>query len=417
VALSKVQPLSILVIDDDPLSRSIIANTISGLGHTIDCIASIHDIELTRLFRYDVCILDLLMPDTDGIECLRLLNHSGAVTKIILISGLAERVIHHARNTAIAYDQQVIATFSKPVKPDELRRALALASVAESAPKGKGAKPQRLFTTEEIRSAMINHEFVVHLQPQIRLDTGTWYGVEALARWESPVHGLITPASFIEQVERSNLALPFTMMIIDASIIAAKHIAMHAGFEGNLSANMPPHVLNNVHLTDQILGLLQRHAFTPHRLMLEFTERSLPNNLSVSYDIQTRLCMRGVKLSIDDFGTGHSSMDRLRQTHFNEIKIDAAFVGAILDDKDTAHIVRNILDLSNNLNMTSVAEGIEDELTLNWLAENGCQVGQGFHICMPLPAERIVDWALKRQATLSGAWDGEHKTPERKQTF
>lgn len=394
----KSQPLSILVIDDDPLSRGVITNMISGLGHSIDCISSIKDIELSRLFKYDVCILDLMMPEMDGIECLRLLHDGGAATRIIILSEMPERVIHLAKNTAIAYGQRVIATSSKPPRPENLKSALSLAAATESVINATETRHHRLFTIEEIRAAMINQEFVVHLQPQIQLQTGYWHGVEALARWQSPEHGLITPAYFIEQVEKSKLALPFTMMIIEQSIMAVLKITTRAGFNGTLSVNMPPHIMNNVHLTDQILNVLKRHSFPAGRLMLEFTERSLPENIAIANDIQARLTMRGVGLSIDDFGTGHSSMERLRQTHFNEIKIDAAFIDAIFDDADASHIVKNILNLSKNLQMTAIAEGIEDQKTLTWLAQNGCQIGQGFHICKPGSAEEIIDWALRRLA-------------------
>lgn len=410
----KSQALSILVIDDDPLSRNLVANIISGLGHSIDCISSIRDIELSTLFKYDVCILDLMMPEIDGIECLRLLNTAGASTRLIILSEMPERVIHLAKNTAIAYGQHVIATSSKPPKPQEIKRALILAAATESALTGYENRPHRLFTIEEIRAAMINGEFVVHLQPQVELRTGSWYGLEALARWQSLEHGLITPACFIEQVENSKLALPFTMMIIEQSIMAAMKLTRTAGFKGTLSVNMPPYIMNNVQLADQILNVLKRHSFPAGRLMLEFTERSLPENLAIANDIQARLTMRGIKLSIDDFGTGHSSMDRLRQTHFNEIKIDAAFIDNIFDDIDTAHIVKNILNLSKNLNMTSVAEGIENQDTLLWLRENGCQIGQGFHICKPGSTEEIMDWALHRTAQ-GNRWQENHidnGTPE-----
>jgi len=334
----------------------------------------------------------LLMPGTDGIQWLRHLARLEASPRIILISRLQQKILNQARITAMNYSQNVIATIQKPVLEHDLRQALQTATQPAALVQGD-SELHRLPGLGRIKKAFLAGEFDIVLQPQINLQTGAWCGNEVLARWHHPERGLLNPNTFIAQVEKSSLAQPFTLMILEKGLSALCSLQDSVGFKGQLAVNVPPSALTEVDVTEHILALLDKYEVHPARLVIEITETSLPGDIAVFNDIQTRLAMRGIQMSVDDFGTGHSGIERLHSTLFNELKIDYHFTAGVLADVEVRHIVQNMIQLGHDLGMRIVAEGIEDKATLRWLQAAGCDVGQGFHICKPLPAKALTEWA------------------------
>jgi hypothetical protein len=176
-------------------------------------------------------------------------------------------------------------------------------------------------------------------------------------------------------------------------------MAATMGFEGSLSVNVPPSALSDVNVPERLLAILAESGFDQSRLVVEITETSIPSLAALSLDIQTRLRMRGIRLSIDDFGTGHSSMERLHDAPFDELKIDMMFVRGAEDDPALKLIAESAVTLGHSLGMVVAAEGVESADALSWLTRIGCDYAQGYYISPPVDLKALGQWAAVRLKT------------------
>jgi EAL domain-containing protein (putative c-di-GMP-specific phosphodiesterase class I)/FixJ family two-component response regulator len=384
----------LLVIDDEVAVCDLVAKVATEFGFDVTAMQNVGGIDADILAGFDILVLDLLMPNTDGIQFLRQYSGSMRMPRLLLMSGLDRRTLESARQLVETKGLEVCDILQKPF------RALALQVIFEkhcghSAAPRQVAALQRagpVITLTDIDTAIERGELVVHFQPQVALADGRWCGVEALVRWQHPVHGLLYPDSFVALVESSALALAFTEAVIRSAIKGVKALARTAGFTGDLSVNMPPSALTEIMFPERLDSLLVELDFDRKKFILEITETSIPQNLETSLDIQTRLSMRGIRLSIDDFGTGHSSLERLHASPFGELKIDIVFVRRADHDPGARAIIQNAIALSKSLDMKVVAEGVETAQTFAWLKAMGCDVAQGFFISRPQPAEILAGW-------------------------
>jgi EAL domain-containing protein (putative c-di-GMP-specific phosphodiesterase class I) len=349
----------------------------------------------------DVIVLDLLMPGMDGVEVLRYLAAGGSRAQIILMSGMDRRLLDSARKVAAMQHLRVAGVLHKPFRPADLRGLLAgiLSPTANSAGKKVHASVIEV-TIEDLARAISQDELVVHYQPKLKLSDRRWIGVEALVRWQHPVHGLLFPDAFVHIAEGSGLALPFTYEV--ARKAASDYAVMIAtmAFDGSLAINVPPSALTEPTVPERLLDILSAAGFDPSRLVVEITETSIPRVQALSLDILTRL--RRIQLSIDDFGTGHSSLERLHESPFDELKIDMMFVRGAEHDPALKLIAESAVKLGHDLGMVVTAEGVENAEALAWLTRIGCDYAQGYHICRPVALDALGQWAESRVLERAG---------------
>ncbi|MDX5456867.1 EAL domain-containing protein [Micromonospora tulbaghiae] len=266
--------------------------------------------------------------------------------------------------------------------------------VATYAPARDTADLSRLTLGGELPRAVADHEFTVNFQPIVDLAGGEVIGAEALARWHHPTHGLIDPLRFLEAVERSGLLPAFAEAILDQALIAAGSWR-DAGFDLPVSVNVSPRSLLDARFPGAVLARLRAHDLPPDRLVLELTETLTLSQLDVVDRVLSRLRDSGVRLALDDFGTGYSSLSLLSRIPVHELKIDRSFVGAMETAPEAAAVIRSTLDLGRSLDLTVVAEGVENEPQRRALWELGCAAGQGHLFARPLPAAALLA-ALQR---------------------
>jgi diguanylate cyclase (GGDEF)-like protein len=257
--------------------------------------------------------------------------------------------------------------------------------------------PGRLTLASQVRPALENREFVLYYQPKVSVKDGRIAGVEALIRWQHPERGMIEPDEFIPMVERTVLLRPLTLYVIDEALRQARLWSRH-GLMPDVAVNLSPRSLLDPQLPDQVAQLLTQWDVPPSRLTLELTESFLMADSGRSVGVMSLLSEVGITLSIDDFGTGYSSLSHLRRLPIREIKIDRSFVVNMREDPNDWMIARATVDLGRNLGLRVVAEGVEDAETLARLAEMGCEQAQGYHLCVPLPAEGATRWLEARTA-------------------
>ena len=248
--------------------------------------------------------------------------------------------------------------------------------------------PDRLQLVAQLRRAIAAKEIVCYYQPQARFTSGRVHAVEALVRWPHPTRGLLYPDEFITVAERTGLIRALTHHVLDASIRQAKAWS-NRGTELEVSVNISGRDLLDASLPDFVVDLLERVGVEPRHLELEITEDTILADPLRAHAILTRLSELGVRLAIDDFGTGNSSLGYLKRLPVDVLKIDKSFVLNMENDEEDATIVRSTITLGHNLGLEVVAEGIETRGAWDALADFGCDVGQGFFIGRPEPAEAL----------------------------
>ncbi len=254
--------------------------------------------------------------------------------------------------------------------------------------------PYRLTMVSELRQAIENDDLVLHYQPKTDCKDGQILGVEALIRWNHPVHGMMGPDEFIPMAERTGLIIPLTRWVLRNALIQGA-LWVSQGTHYNIAVNISVRNLLDPDFPDVVAGMLASQSFPPASLLFEITETTILSDPEYAMETINRISRMGVKFSIDDFGTGYSSLSYLKRLPISEIKIDKSFVMDMLRNESDAVIVRTTIDLAHNLGLKVVAEGVETLETLKVLRDLGCDVIQGFYIAKPLTVDDFSGWQTR----------------------
>jgi EAL domain-containing protein (putative c-di-GMP-specific phosphodiesterase class I)/CheY-like chemotaxis protein len=335
-------------------------------------------------------LLDLGMADMDGIEVIRLLAQMAFAGSLVIVSGLSASILNAARTLAELQNLRVAGVLTKPIRADALRAMLQALHAPQPVPAARQAAPVIALT--DLVRGMANDELILHYQPQVRLLDGAWVGVEALVRWQHPKHGLLYPDAFIGLAENGGLALQLTRKVIAIALGEFGTVADALGFQGNLSLNLPPVAMTDVHFPESVIDAIARSGSGKIKLTFELTETSVPPDPAMALDILTRLALKGFTLSIDDFGTGHSSLENLQYLPFSELKIDLGFVRVAETSTSARAIVENSIALGRQLGLLVLAEGVENASLWRWLQGSSCDLAQGYFIARPMALEHLAAW-------------------------
>jgi diguanylate cyclase (GGDEF)-like protein len=249
----------------------------------------------------------------------------------------------------------------------------------------------------QIRDGIENGELIVHYQPEVDLATGETHRVEALVRWEHPDRGLLVPDDFIPLARQSALIRPITRFVLDAALGQCR-AWRDAGIEVGVAVNLAGRDLGDSRLEEEVTEALRRYKLEPDVLELEIPESSIISERERIQKMLTRLSERGVRVAVDDFGSGYASLSHLRQLPVDVLKVDKSFVQNIGSDEDDEAIVRSTIELAHSLGITVVAEGVESEDVLQRLRRLGCDLAQGFGLAHPAPADEVTEWLLGRRS-------------------
>ena len=376
----------LLVIDDDADICDFVSQVAKDLGYeTATAIDYAQFKHLCTRIHPTVVIMDLAMPDKDGIEILRFLSAENSRTEVILMSGMEKKVLESARRLGEQHGLNMKGVLQKPIMIEELEEMLATPShFADS------------ITTHELNTAIADGQFVNHYQPKVCLRDGPTSEireVEALVRWLHPVHGLISPDRFLLAVEDAGLMLPMTRTV---AANACRQIREweKAGIPACVAVNIAPRLLTNLSLPDEIAAIAEQHGVHTSNLVIEITESGVMEDTARAMDILTRFRLKGFQLSLDDFGTGFSSLIHLYRMPFGELKIDQSFVREVSTNEEARVIVRATTEMAHNLNLTVCAEGVASENDLRFLSLTGCDKAQGYFIGRPIAGDQITDFAF-----------------------
>jgi diguanylate cyclase (GGDEF)-like protein len=253
---------------------------------------------------------------------------------------------------------------------------------------------QHLTLMGDLRRAIDRNELLLYYQPKVEIASNKVCGTEALVRWRHPQHGMLPPDEFVKLAENTGLITPLTLWVLDTAL--GQRYAWHEeGDDRPISVNLSAHDLRDPRLLDRIQGSFATWGAKPHWIEFELTESALMEDPVASMQTLTALKKLDAHLTIDDFGTGYSSLAYLQKLPVDSLKIDQSFVTRMTSNDGSAQIVRSIIELAHNLDLTVVAEGVEDQLTFNQLGQYGCDIAQGYKISQPIPAEQFRDWETR----------------------
>jgi len=383
----------IYIVDDDMHMAELLSDAIESVELASQHFSSARDFLKISPEISDIILLDLNMPDIDGIEVIRTLSDQSCQARLILISGHDKGVLHSAEQLAQAHSLNVVASLSKPVQILAFQETLL--NLSRDIPEAEQTKEFNASAPglDELIEALDKHQLVLHYQPQIDITTGQLKGAEALVRWQHPERGLIYPNLFISLAEENHLIAELTSQVISMSMQQGR-LWQDAGLNLRISVNISAENITGLSLPEQLSKMLVDSNLDPAMLTLEVTESALMGELVTSLDILTRLRMKGFGLSIDDFGTGYSSLSQLHRIPFTELKIDQSFIMSMENDDESKAIVKTCILLGHELNMEVVAEGIESQEVFDILKNLGCDIAQGYHLARPMSHNQFLEWAL-----------------------
>lgn len=368
----------LLLIDDEPAVGRLVETVAQSCGFEVVITEDPRSFASTaRSWNPTVIMIDLKIPGTDGIELLRALAADQCNADIVVTSGSDQKVLDSALQLGHGRGLRMRGLLPKPMGVEQLRDMLI----------GFRRLPREPFASD-LAEAIASNQLFLEYQPKFDCDLRQFTGVEALVRWRHPDHGIIRPSAFIPIAEESNLIHRLTDWVVRAAAAQAA-LWQSGGRPFEVAVNISAHDIDDLELPERLAQHCTDAGIAPDCMILELTETGAMRQAVQMMDVLTRLRLKGFKLSIDDFGTGYSSLVQLQQLPFSEAKIDQSFVRRLLENRDCRAIVEITIELARRLGLKVVAEGVEDEPTLDSLIEIGCHVVQGFHLSRPVPADRI----------------------------
>lgn len=381
----KIDELNILVVEDDDFQREMLVNLFRSLGVRSISGATNGKQALEVLRRpgsgmFDIVMCDLNMPQMDGMEFLRHMGEARYNSAVIINSAMDGKLLSSVGKMSRMYGIRLLGTIEKPVLLTKLREILS--KHGEAAEKFSKAA-HNSYTLDEILTGIRASQLEPYFQPKVDLKSGKITGAEALVRWMHPEHGVIGPDAFIPTLEKNGKIDELTFFMLERSAAACRSLH-ERGHLLTISVNLSLTSLDDTELADRVHDIVRSAGVDPQYIVLEITESAAMTTIAPALENLARLCMNGFSLSIDDYGTGYSSLQQLTRIAFNELKIDQSFVRDLADNESSRIVVESSIDMARKLQVKSVAEGVETQQDWDMLKRIGCNTVQGYLIARPM---------------------------------
>jgi EAL domain-containing protein (putative c-di-GMP-specific phosphodiesterase class I)/ActR/RegA family two-component response regulator len=376
----------LLIVDEESGVNELVTAVARKLGYTVASAPSgAAFVQLLESFQPSLIMMELHLPDTDGVELLRSLGARACPASIVLMSGVEQRVLGAAHELGVSHGLSMCGTLAKPLPPGEVHTKLA-AMIHENPKLEHG----------DLVRGIASGEFVPYYQPKASLVQNGWIidGVEALARWQHPRLGLVMPNEFIPLAEQTGVIADLTDAMLRAALKQLR-AWQEQGLRLTCAVNLTPSLVTDLRFPDRLAALLAENGVDAGQLVLEITETATIQNPTTTMGILTRLRVKRIGLSLDDFGTGYSSLTQLYQMPFNEMKIDKSLVMNVPHSREANTMVGSLIELGHNLGLKICAEGVENRAALDMLAIMGCDRCQGYYISRAVPAADIANFVTQ----------------------
>jgi EAL domain-containing protein (putative c-di-GMP-specific phosphodiesterase class I)/ActR/RegA family two-component response regulator len=372
----------LLVFDDDAATGRLVVRVAGICGLTAKAVTDEAAFEQSLMEESPhIIMLDLQLGGTDAVEQMRFMASQRFTGSVIVMSGFDGRVLEATASVGRNLGLNIVAALTKPIE------VAALEAVLERL----RATP-RPISSESLLDAIGNNELILEYQPVVSRHPNTLKKLEALVRWNHPTLGRVPPGDFLSIAEADKEVIDaLTDWVIGAAVRAWRGL-LELGVSMPIAVNVSPLNLHDLTFPDRVARKLAAAGMPAEHLCMEITETAASGDPSRMIDILTRVRLKGMRLAIDDFGTGYSSLKALRQLPFSEIKIDQSFVADMTTSNDSRSIVKAIVDLARNMEMATVAEGVDSEAKARMLEEMKVDALQGFLIARSMPVEKVPAW-------------------------
>lgn len=393
---------SVLVVDDSALQRqramelcrALNINEIYEANDGAEALAVLSSLPAVPSFA----IVDLEMPGMDGVQFLQEVVARNIHLTVIVASSMEARLISSVETMIRELGLPILAGLKKPLTQEKLSEALSRYAPISSDVVHHPHQDLSV-SVADLAYAVYNHQIIPYYQPKIDVRTGVIKSVEALARWPHPERGIISPAQFIPLAESQGLIHGLTLAIVEQSMHDLARWQAK-GLRLSVAINLSPRLLSDPHIVEDISDVILKLKADPQRIIWEITEGSVIGDIGSALGTLARLRLKGFGLSIDDYGTGFSSMQQLSRIPFTELKIDQSFVTGAAEKKHVRVILQSAIDMAHKLKLRTVAEGVETQSDWKLLQQLGCDLAQGYYIARPMPGEQLPEWLLENSARL-----------------
>ncbi|BFO56816.1 EAL domain-containing protein [Acidovorax sacchari] len=390
---------SVLIVDDSATQRQHAVRLCHdlGIGRVLEACHGRQALEVIAVTHPlpSLAVVDLEMPEMDGIELIEALQQQGLRIPILLLSAHGDALLDSVQSLGTS----VVRGLHKPLARGDLQAVLEEVLSPSVPVADRRRAPRMPIDAAMLEQAIREGGITPHFQPKADTRTGMLRGVEALARWNHPVLGMVPPDEFIPLAEHAGLIHALTLSMLERSFLQCA-AWQSRGMRLTLSINLSPQLLASPDIVNEICARQMRYGLVPSQLMLEVTEGSMVETSSAAHSALVRLRLKGFGLSIDDYGTGFSSLQQLSHLPFSELKIDRSFVHGAHRRKSLRVILESALDLARRLNLSTVAEGVEHLEDWRLLQDFGCTSAQGWLIAKAMPGEDLPTWNRSHRTRL-----------------
>lgn len=391
--MTSISKISILVTDDSLTQREYTKALCHELGveSLFDAANGVDALQFLDKKKVNVIVIDLEMPIMDGVELIRSIAQKKINSSVIILSAKDPILISSVGTMAEADGLNVLGTFQKPLLLDALEcsllRFIQDEKEAAAPKKNSGAE----VTAVELGQALANNQLTLAFQPKVTLQGFILRGVEALARWPHPTKGMISPVSFIQLAERHGMIDLLTRHLLEQAL-HQKKLWQQQGLRFHLAFNLSPLSLADAEMVDWICKLAEQYDVPTSEIILEITENALLGELASAIRTLARLRLKGFRIAIDDYGTGFANAQQLSRVPATELKIDRSLVDRVATRPQQRTILASTISLARNLNLSTVAEGVETEEDFKILLELGVDQVQGYFVSKPLFPDDLLNW-------------------------
>lgn len=380
----------IVLIEDDKFQRAIIIQTLKSLFpcEVKDFEFASEGLGVIKDFKPNLVISDICMPEMDGIAFVRSFAKVCCDIPLLLISSVKEDILDSVHIMAREYGIKAVSSAQKPLSKDSL--LVAIAEYASGYQRSQKDLPAHHLSRDFLLTQLARHNFVPHVQPQFNVDGTEVVAAEVLVRWNHPSKGIISPALFLDAFEEHGIMPDLTYAMLNSSLKWLKEW-QQVKPKLELSVNVSPPELTEVKFAENLISLLEYYEIKPDSLTIEITETSTYTQIAQALETINRLRINGVKISMDDFGTGYANIQHLIESPFTELKIDMSYTQKMLKNQRHCAVVETALTLAKKLGIQAVAEGVNSAEVARKLSELGCDRLQGFHLGRPVQPEAFTE--------------------------
>lgn len=375
---------NLLIIDDDTHLHEYIHTRAQKHHYAVQTLSDpLQFPEAYRQFKPDLIILDLEMPNVDGIELLRFLKNESCLCAIALTSGLDDNIIAAAHHIGELHGLQMVPPLKKPIQEEALINLLQKTEKLVQLP------------AQKISQAIIEQELILHYQPKQALKDLSLLGAEIFVHWVKNHDSQFYLEDLIHNTESKEMIKMITLFAFENALKEWRSLQQkNPNF--TLSINLSAKLLTDLRLPDEFEILTQRYTINPANICFEISESAAMAQPLQTIDILTRFRMKRFKLALDDFGSGFSSLAVLYHMPFNEIKVNKSLIKNSTTDAKVSSIVQNIVALGRKMGFKVTADGIDSQGAFNLLKNFECDYAQGFFIAQPMSIKAFREWQIKK---------------------